>query len=305
MSDIDDLLAELTHPRPDPTPPEGPSVPGAETAERRRPWIWWLAAGLALLVVLLGGLAALAADGDESTTSDTGERPTAAAVVSATTTAEPTATPTVAAPAGPAATIGSSPVDPTQPPPDEVEAPAATTAAENPQGAVRYVTISGGQVTLRGQAPTRAVGDALVATLATATGGSVVDQLAIVPGSPADTAVAVYLPDRLLFDLNSIEVGSGDLGQLDLTARLLAAFPDLTVRVVARTDAKGSYDLNLQVANLRATAVCNYLLSVGASPSQIELDPVGEADEPHDEAADIDADTDRHVELVIEGTLRG
>ncbi len=129
--------------------------------------------------------------------------------------------------------------------------------------------------------------------------------LTVAPTAPADTAVAVYLPDRLLFDFNSIEVGPADLPQLDLAARLLAAFPQLTIRVVARTDATGSDDLNLQVANLRATAVCNYLLSIGASPSQIVLDPVGEADEPHDEPDDEDAATDRHVELVIEGALRG
>lgn len=306
MSDIDELLAELTQPRPGSAPPDGPSAPAAETAgPHRRRSAWWLAAGLALIVVLLGGLAALAAiGGDESPAGETTDGPPVAAERTAATEAEPT--PSVASPAGPASMIGS-------PPTDTVAAPAGgggtapqATADENPQGAVRYVTISGrGQVTLRGEVPTRAAGDALVANLVTATGGPVLDELTVTPTAPADTAVAVYLPDRLLFDFNSIEIGPADLRQLDLTARLLAAFPDLTVRVVARTDATGSDDLNLRVADLRATAVCNYLLSIGASPTQIVLDPVGEADEPHDEQDDDDATTDRHVELVIEGTLRG
>ncbi len=305
MSDIDELLAELTQPRPESAPPEGPSAPAAETAgPRRRRSVWWLAAGLALMVVLLGGLAAMAIGGDESAAGESTDGPSVAAERPAATKAEPT--PSVASPAGPASTIGS-------PPADTVAAPAGgdgtapqATGGENPQGAVRYVSISDrGQVTLRGEVPTRAAGDALVANLATATGGPVRDELTVTPTAPADTAVAVYLPDRLLFDFNSIEIGPADLDQLDLTARLLAAFPDLTVRVVARTDATGSDDLNLRVADLRATAVCNYLLSVGASPSQIVLDPIGEADEPHDELDDEDATTDRHVELVIDGTIRG
>lgn len=306
MSDIDELLAELTQPRQDPTPPKGPSVRAAETTgARRRPSIWWFAAGLALLTILLGGLAALAAGGDESTISGSGDRRPTPTGASAATTTGPTAS--VAALAGPATkAVGSSPVDTTAAPSDTGDAPADPPADKNPQGAVRYVTISGlGQVTLRGEVPTRAAGDALVANLVTATGGPVLDELTVTPTAPADTAVAVYLPDRLLFDFNSIEIGPADLRQLDLTARLLAAFPDLTVRVVARTDATGSDDLNLRVADLRATAVCNYLLSIGASPTQIVLDPVGEADEPHDEQDDDDATTDRHVELVIEGTLRG
>lgn len=302
MSDIDELLAELTQPRPDSAPPEDTSA--VETAGlRRRRSIWWLAAGLALLAVALGGLAALTIGGDDSATGETTGGPSVAAGRPAATEAEPT--PSVAPPAGPAPTIGSSPSDTATDSAGGGGAAPPPTAGENPQGAVRYVTISGGQVTLRGETPTRAVADALVATMTAATGGPVVDALAVVPTAPADTAVAVYLPDRLLFDFNSIEVGPADLRQLDLTARLLAAFPQLTVRVVARTDATGSDDLNLRVADLRATAVCNYLLSIGASPGQIALEPVGEADEPHDEPDDEDAATDRHVELVIDGTLRG
>lgn len=304
MSDIDELLAELTQSRPDSAPPEEPSAPLAKTAEqRRRRSVWWLAAGLAVAAILLGGLAALATGGDDSATGETTDGPSVATGRSGAT--EPEPTPSVATPAGPAATIGSSPVDTTVAASDKNSTAPEATAGENPQGAIRYVTISGGQVTVRGETPTRAVGDALVANVTAVAGGPVVDELTVVPTAPADTAVAVYLPDRLLFDFNSIEIGPADLRQLDLTARLLAAFPDLTLQVVARTDATGSDDLNLRVADLRATAVCNYLLSIGASPSQIVLDPVGEADEPHDEPDDDDAATDRHVELVIEGTLRG
>lgn len=305
MSDIDELLAELTQPRPDSAPPEDPSAPSpVNTAgPGRRRSIWWIAAGLALLAVLLGGLAALAAGGDDSATGEATDGPSVAAERPAATEAGPT--PSVAPPAGPAATIGSSPADTATTAADGGGAAPKATAEENPLGAVRYVTISHGQVTLRGETPTRAVADALVATMTAATGGPVVDELTVAPTAPADTAVAVYLPDRLLFDFNSIEVGPADLQQLDLTARLLAAFPQLTVRVVARTDATGSDELNLRVANLRATAVCNYLLSIGASPSQIALEPMGEADEPHDESDDGDAATDRHVELVIDGALRG
>lgn len=293
MSDIDELLAELTQPRPASAPPEVPPTPAPETAgSPRRRSVWWLAAGLALMVVLLSGLAALAIGGDESATGETTVGPSVGEGRSGTTDTAPT--PSVATPAEPTAAT----------PETSTTAPQAT-AGENRQGAVRYVTITSGQVTVRGEAPTRAIADALVATVAAATGGPVVDELTVAPTAPADTAVAVYLPDRLLFDFNSIEVDPAGLRQLDLTARLLAAFPQLTVRVVARTDATGSDDLNLRVADLRATAVCNYLLSIGASPSQIVLDPVGEADEPHDEPDDDDAALDRHVELVIDGTLRG
>ncbi|MEZ5412351.1 MAG: OmpA family protein [Acidimicrobiales bacterium] len=303
MSDIDDLLAELTQSRPDPASPGHTSVPPEKaTGHGGRPLILWLAAGLALLAVAVGGLVALGAGSGDSATDAAGDErsvPLGASTSARSASGQP-------GDAGPVATIGSAPVATTPASAGEgVPAPTTTTPGENPQGAVRYVTVSGGQVTVRGEAPTRAVGDALVASVTAAAGGPVVDQLAIVPTAPADTAVAVYLPDRLLFDFNSIEVGAADLWQLDVAARLLAAFPELTVRVVARTDATGSDDLNLRVADLRATAVCNYLLSIGASPSQIELDPVGEADEPHDEADDHDAAADRHVELVVEGTLRG
>ncbi len=294
MTDIDDLLQELTG-----TPrPETPAAPVPPLAGRPRPdrpgWLGWVAVGgLALLVLAVAAAAALwkAGDGDGSSAVGSEAATTLGAAASL---APASSASTAPAAPGPVASSTTAPASP---------AAGGTDPAENPQGAVRYAVASGGRITLRGEAPDRATADRLMTEVTAATGMPVADELRIVGSAPAATALPVYFADPILFGFNSIEVAPGDLWQLDVATRLLAAQPDLKLHVVAHTDATGTDAQNIEVAEQRATAVCNYLLSIGAQPGQIVLDPVGEAAEQHDGA--VDADADRNVQLVVEGSLAG
>jgi outer membrane protein OmpA-like peptidoglycan-associated protein len=187
----------------------------------------------------------------------------------------------------------------------------ATTAFElpptpdNPNGATRYAVFTAGKAYLRGFYPSQEIADYALATATAVLGaGNVVDEMQIDPAAPLDLTedFPVYMQDYVLFEFGEAELAADFIPILDLALLFLQQNPDATITVVARTDAVGTPEYNLELSRRRADAVIGYWLSHGASEAQIVADPRGEEGaSPEGEAGA--AAFDRRVEMVVSGLL--
>ena len=100
------------------------------------------------------------------------------------------------------------------------------------------------------------------------------------------------------FDFDQAIVRRDGHAELDQHAGVLANNPRLTVRLEGHADERGTREYNLALGERRANAVQSYLLSQGASRSQIEVVSYGEekpAMSGHDQMA---WEKNRRVEIV-------
>jgi outer membrane protein OmpA-like peptidoglycan-associated protein len=180
---------------------------------------------------------------------------------------------------------------------------AGLVTSDNPEGALRYAVISGGKAFLRGYVPSREAGDQAVATAAAVLGPeNVVDEYVVDPRAPLDVPTPVYIDDAVLFESGSAEIAPDFVPLLEQGLVFLNLRPESTITVVARTDAAGPEDFNLDLSSHRAQAVIDYWVERGADPSQLIADPRGE-EEAMSTADGAAAATDRRVEFVVNGLI--
>ncbi len=107
----------------------------------------------------------------------------------------------------------------------------------------------------------------------------------------------------MLFSSGSSEINPAFVPLLELGSTLLRQFPNVTVTVVAHTDAVGDAAANLALSQRRADAVQRYWIDQGFDAARIITDARGESDPlvPTDgpELAN------RRVEFIITGLLDG
>lgn len=89
----------------------------------------------------------------------------------------------------------------------------------------------------------------------------------VVPGSQEDLVANVG--DRVFFDYNSAAVGDSAQRTLARQAEWLAANPQATVTIEGHCDERGTREYNLALGERRASAVKNYMLSLGVDRSRI------------------------------------
>jgi outer membrane protein OmpA-like peptidoglycan-associated protein len=191
-------------------------------------------------------------------------------------------------------------------------APATTVAftmpvtPDNPEGAPQYAVFTGGTVYLRGFYPSREIADhALTAAIAVIGQGFVVDEMQIDPAAPVDANYfPVYIQDYVLFEFGSADLAPDFIPILDLALIFLSQNPQATLTVVARTDAVGTPEFNVELSRQRAQAVIDYWLGNGISPNQVIADPRGE-EGATPEADEQTAAFDRRVEMIVSGLLSG
>lgn len=159
---------------------------------------------------------------------------------------------------------------------------------------------SSGEVRLEGRVPSREVADDAVAQASLGGALSVTDNFDIDPDIPVYPTAPVYADEVVNFDLGSIDVAEEFLTVLDLGVLALTLNPGAVGVIVAHTDATGTPEDNLQLANDRASAVRDYWIANGVPEDRIRIDARGE------EFATVDADEetaarDRRVEFAFEG----
>ena len=145
---------------------------------------------------------------------------------------------------------------------------------ENADGSIRHAVFKGGQVFLRGRVPSEEVSQEIETKAGAVVGpDNVFNEYEIDPSVPPVLGAPLYVEDVVLFGFNSVRVETAFLPILDLGTLLLVQNPNVTIKVVTRTDAVGSEASNLRVSEQRAQAIINYWLGKGIDSSRLIADP--------------------------------
>lgn len=88
------------------------------------------------------------------------------------------------------------------------------------------------------------------------------------PGSQDDLAVNVG--DRVFFGYDSFTLTPEAISQLELQAQWMRQYPSVSITVEGHADERGTREYNLALGDRRASAVKNYLVSLGASSARVQ-----------------------------------
>jgi outer membrane protein OmpA-like peptidoglycan-associated protein len=96
--------------------------------------------------------------------------------------------------------------------------------------------------------------------------------------APEEVAQASFITIKnIFFDFDSYKLDEQAKSGLGSVSSILASHPDLKIEVAGHTDAKGSTDYNLKLADKRAQAVIDYLISPGIPASNLVKKAFGES----------------------------
>jgi OmpA-OmpF porin, OOP family len=102
------------------------------------------------------------------------------------------------------------------------------------------------------------------------------------------------------FEFNKARLTPNATYVLDMVSRAFVGQPSLMVEVAGHTDSVGSAEANLKLSQLRAEAVGRYLVSKGASPTQISAKGYGKSQLlVNPETSERDRELNRRVELRV------
>lgn len=90
------------------------------------------------------------------------------------------------------------------------------------------------------------------------------------------TADAVVRMDNIYFDLNSTNLSSRSISDLNKLANILKQFPDIHLEIRAHTDSRGNPKYNLSLSEQRAQSAVNYLISRGVPKNRLSAKGYGD-----------------------------
>jgi peptidoglycan-associated lipoprotein len=93
-------------------------------------------------------------------------------------------------------------------------------------------------------------------------------QSSIIPGSAEDLRVNVG--DTVHFEYNKSDIMDQDRGTLQRQAAWLQKYPQVRVTIQGNCDPRGTREYNLGLGARRATAVKEYLVSLGVSSARVD-----------------------------------
>ncbi len=109
----------------------------------------------------------------------------------------------------------------------------------------------------------------------------------------------VNLSSEGLFDFDSARIKDGTRPALEQLADVLRKHDDLSIRVVGHTDSSGVAIYNLNLSQLRAKAVADYLVSQDLSSSSIKSEGRGDQDTRLEHSTSSNPGSKRRVEIYI------
>lgn len=87
------------------------------------------------------------------------------------------------------------------------------------------------------------------------------------PGSQDDLSVNVG--DRVFFGYDSFTLTPEAISQLELQSQWMRQYPSVNLIIEGHADERGTREYNLALGDRRASAVKNYMVSLGISPSRV------------------------------------
>lgn len=88
------------------------------------------------------------------------------------------------------------------------------------------------------------------------------------PGTQDDLTVNVG--DRVFFGYDSFALTPEAISQLELQAQWMRQYPSVNLLIEGHADERGTREYNLALGDRRASAVKNYMVSLGISPTRVQ-----------------------------------
>lgn len=112
---------------------------------------------------------------------------------------------------------------------------------------------------------------------------------------PLDAGTRIGL-NNIYFDYDKSNIRADAVRVLDRMAETLAKYPDITIRLEAHTDSRGTDEYNQRLSERRAKATLDYLVRKGIDKSRIEAVGLGETQLVNECADGVDCSEEKHQE---------
>ncbi|KEA64386.1 Outer membrane lipoprotein omp16 precursor [Marinobacterium lacunae] len=116
--------------------------------------------------------------------------------------------------------------------------------------------------------------------------------------------IRLIMPGNITFGTDSDRVDPGFYPVLDSVGKVLMKFDRTQIDVEGYTDSTGSFEYNQQLSERRASAVAQYLMSVGVDRLRLNARGYGERNPIADNGSSAGRAMNRRVEVRIRGTQR-
>ncbi|MCF8347125.1 MAG: OmpA family protein, partial [Bacteroidales bacterium] len=93
-----------------------------------------------------------------------------------------------------------------------------------------------------------------------------------------EEAPETYMIRPVFFDFDSFSLTSAALKKLDELAEIMQRYPNIHLDVIGHTDAVGTRDYNFSLAQKRAKAVADHLVSLGVEEDRLHAESKGETE---------------------------
>lgn len=111
--------------------------------------------------------------------------------------------------------------------------------------------------------------------------------------------LTVTFKSDFLFAVDSSALLAGSYDELDRVAKVLAQYPETTIRIAGHTDSTGSEDYNQKLSERRAEAVKNALVGMGVDASRMTTIGFGETKPVASNSTEAGRQQNRRVEVRI------
>jgi outer membrane protein OmpA-like peptidoglycan-associated protein len=195
-----------------------------------------------------------------------------------------------------------------------LQAPGQTSTASAEPGSMlpngvaigAFVTFDGEAVTMGGALPTERARNRLLmlVTAANVADKPIVNNVAVDPGAPGGDSVRLVGLDPRAFPEGTTDIYPPHATELDRLAILFHSFPNTTIVVVGRADQRGPAAHNLDIAEARADALVDYLVSRGVDADRLISVSFGEAPSTTPDDNVVALALNRRAEFVLYGLSR-
>ena len=117
--------------------------------------------------------------------------------------------------------------------------------------------------------------------------------------------IALTMPSRITFDVNSATVKSAFKASLSDVAATLVQNPKTAVDVIGHASSDGDNDYNQRLSEQRALSVKNYLTGQGLQPVRINSYGMGETQPIADNSTREGREANRRVEILLTPIVEG
>lgn len=159
-----------------------------------------------------------------------------------------------------------------------------------------------GKMHMKGALPSRKDADGVMAKAAAIIGKeNVLDEMTIDPTVPLVHTVIVRLGNPILFEPNSTILKADSNVGFDQWGAFLKTNPTMTLTILGHTDDRGTAEANNDLAQRRATAAMDRVLSNGIDPSRVSVMSRGSSDPIADNSTDAGRALNRRIEIAVTG----